>query len=172
MPFVRHPALWFTRSEAERILQRTQADVTSWQLYALPLGRQVPDGSAVLYDVEDLALARLAARMRVYLSPVVVRYVIGQLREPLREALRARGPRVLVLRGGGRFRRAPQGQIVPAKDAPTDVLTFLLHDLLDARLERAAAAERRATPEVWIGHRRVSAEVVSSSLATPVVSVA
>lgn len=162
---------WFTRSEAERILKRAQGDcVTSWQIYALPLGRQVPDGTAVLYDVEDLALARLAARMRVYLSSVVVRFVLGQLRDRLRAALRAKVPQVLVLRAGSR--RAPQGQIMPAKDAPSDLLTFPLHDLLDAKLERSAAAERRAEPDVWIGHRRINAEAVSSSLATRVVSVA
>ena len=165
-------AHWFTRSEAERILTATHADVSGWQIYALPLGQQAPDGKATLYDLGDLALARLAGRMRVYLSPVVVRFVVGQLRHSLREALQSRQRLVLVLRGGGRFRRAPQGQIVAAKDAPSDVLIFPLHDLLDDTLKRAALAERKRTPDVWVGHKRLDAREVSSSLMTKVLTVA
>ena len=175
-------ALWFTRSEGEQILQRLHAGVSSWQIYALPLGRRSPDGTAVLYDVEELALVRLAARMRVYLPPVVVGVLLGQLQDGLKAVLRSRVRHVLVVNGRPnvqlrqgeprpRVRRgAPWGEIQPASEAPHAVLSFPLHDLLDG-IEREGKALRRTQPDVWIGHRRLEARAVSSSLATQVLSV-
>jgi hypothetical protein len=174
-------ALWFTRSEGEQILQRLHASVTAWQMYALPLGRQAPDGTATLYDVEDLALVRLAGRMRLYLPPVVVGVLLAQLRDELRAALRSRAQSVLVVNGRPRMtlrrgetrprvrRGAPWGEVVKATDAPAAVLSFPLHDLLDG-IEREGRALRRAQPDVWVGHRRLEARAVGSSLATEVLS--
>ena len=178
----RSAPLLFTRSEGEQVLVRVEpkAAVTAWQLYALPLGHALTDGSATLYDVEDLALARLAGRMRQYLPGPVVKTLLAYHDAPLRRALRADVPHVFVVRGRQRVSRGrswlptrrgvPRGEIVPAAEAPADGLQFALSDLLTG-LEPVAREVRLEVPGVWNGYKRVSTRTAQSSLVHDVVSI-